>query len=615
MRGTAPDSITSNSWGEIITNVLSRLAFVAALAVLGSVLISGRAAPQTPAPNKDSASSQPAIPHDEKATFKVNVEMVLVRVVVHDRQGRPVDNLRQEDFRLFDNGKEQSITQFEAEVPRDVPLPVESSRRNPSVETTVVEAASVTPKTPVSQPRYLALYFDDFSMSPADMGFTRDAADRYLTKNLRSMDRAAIVTASGAVTVEFTGDLKVLHDALFKLMPSALGKNHDCPEITDYQAEEIIDRESYFLPGPSAGVPPPATELAIDEAITRCHMPSMSPSDLLEFVRSKAQSVLDRSHMLAQYRLEALNRLVNYISLMPGQRNIILASSGFLTTAQQLGATSFIDRALRSQVIISSIDSKGMAVLTREGDASQDYMPTQGNLVGERHQMDTEEQVAAGQFLAEVAESTGGKYFHNNNDLDAGFHEAAVVAEPGYVLAFSPSNLKFDGKFHALKVTLRQKRRGYSMQSRKGYFAPLHASDPGADVKQQIQDALHLRVDLNGLPVTLRTKTESSATGWKLLVWAHLDIHELQFRKDGDANVNSLMFVSAIFSHEGNFVSIQQKELQLNLPADSLRQLLASGIDVTLTFPLKPGSYLVREVVTDSEKQSLTALSRDVEVP
>jgi len=579
---------------------------------MGLLLIIGRASAQTSPQNQPSASTQDATSPGKNGTIKVNVEMVLVRVVVHDHQGKPVENLHQEDFRLFDNGKQQEISQFDVEALRQSVQPVKATGTHP-----------IGPDTPAlvqtnasSPPRFLALYFDDFSMKPADVDYARAAADRYLAKNLRSIDRAAIVTASGAVTVEFTTDVTQLHKALFKLMPSSFGRNPDCPKITDYQAEEIVNRESDdVLPGPGAlPVDMPATQLAIDEAINRCHIPSAAAGDLLQYVRSLAQKVLDRSQMLARYRLEALNRLVNYISLMPGQRNIVLVSSGFLTTAQQLGATSIIDGALRSQVIISSIDAKGVAVQLREADASQDYVPAQGNLVGEQHQLDSDQQIADAQILQEIAESTGGKYFHNNNDRDAGFREAAVVAEPGYVLAFSSKEMKFDGKFHSLKVTLHDVPRGYTLQARKGYFAPLHPPQPDADVKQQIQDALHLRMDLTGLPVALRPKTEASAAGPELLVWAHLDIHELHFRKDGENNVNSLTFVSAIFSRQVNFVTAQEKQLQRDLPEVSLEQLKASGIDVTLKFPLKAGAYVVREVVTDSEEHRLTALSRDVEV-
>jgi hypothetical protein len=97
-------------------------------------------------------------------------------------------------------------------------------------------------------------------------------------------------------------------------------------------------------------------------------------------------------------------------------------------------------------------------------------------------------------------------------------------------------------------------------------------------------------------------------------VWAHLEVGQLHFRKEGEHSVNALTFVAAIFGRDGKFVTGREKQLQLDLPDATLRQLLATGIDVTFTFQLKPGDYTVRELVTDSQEHRLTALSREVEV-
>lgn len=553
----------------------------------------------------------------ESSTIKLNVRLVLVRVVVRDGQGRPVEKLSKEDFRILDNNKEQAITQFESEAPSEnYKLPEAGGEKSPA---TAPGMSGITGEAKPSNalPRLLGLYFDDFAMSAADVIYARDAADRYLKKNLGPADRAAIVTASGSIAVEFTGDLKQLHEALFKLSPNGRGQNHECPEISDYQAEEIIERESEVVP-PSPGSLVPvalATQLAINEAINRCNIPSESSGDLLQLVRSKAQSVLERSRMLAQYNLEGLNRLVEYLSMLPGQRNIVLVSTGFLITGQQALANAIIDRALRAQVTISSIDPRGLAVEVQEADASLGYMPTQSNLASERHLLDTARETAAGGILEEVSEGTGGKYFHNSNDLDAGFRQGVGGSEPGYILAFSPNNMKYNGSFHSLKVTLRNKPRGFTLQARRGYFAARQGPDPVAETKKEIQDMLRSRAELSGLPVALKTKTTQTAGGMELLVWAHLDIHELRFRKEGDRSANNLTFVSAIYTNEGKLVTGQERQLELNLPDDSLRQLLASGIDVTLRFRLKPARYLVREVVTDSEEHRFTAITRGVEVP
>ena len=80
--------------------------------------------------------------------------------------------------------------------------------------------------------------------------------------------------------------------------------------------------------------------------------------------------------------------------------------------------------------------------------------------------------------MEELADATGGRYFHNNNDLKAGFAQVAAAPEFVYVLGFSPQNLKLDGAYHALKVTLKMSH-GLDLQARRGYYAPKHLPDPG----------------------------------------------------------------------------------------------------------------------------------------
>src|SRR5205807_8791828 len=54
---------------------------------------------------------------DTPATFKVRVNLVLVRVVVRDDQGKVIENLKKEDFQIFDNRKPQTISTFSMETP------------------------------------------------------------------------------------------------------------------------------------------------------------------------------------------------------------------------------------------------------------------------------------------------------------------------------------------------------------------------------------------------------------------------------------------------------------------------------------------------------------------
>src|ERR1700721_2642528 len=95
-------------------------------------------------------------------------------------------------------------------------------------------------------------------------------------------------------------------------------------------------------------------------------------------------------------------------------------------------------------------------------------------------------------LLAEVAAGTGGAFFHNNNDLGEGFKRLGSAPEYVYLLGFSPQNLKLDGSFHALKVSM--KNAGpLTLDARKGYYAPKHLEDAAETARREIEEALFSR--------------------------------------------------------------------------------------------------------------------------
>ena len=186
------------------------------------LLTSGLLATSIPASAQANASST-----EDQAPYqlKITSNLVVVRVVVRDAQNKPVENLKKEDFKLFDRGKQQSITQFAVEIPDSQPA---SSPAGTSGQPSTSAPGSAMPR------RFLALYFDDLNTPAADLIRARDAADHYLATHLQPGDRVGIFT-SGTSLSDFTDDPKQIHEALFKLHASPLSlnlaKRQDCPEI------------------------------------------------------------------------------------------------------------------------------------------------------------------------------------------------------------------------------------------------------------------------------------------------------------------------------------------------------------------------------------------------
>jgi VWFA-related protein len=580
-------------------------------------------------PRSQSQTNDQAPQNQTPFQLKVASNLVVVRVVVRDAQGKPIEGLQKEDFRLYDRGKEQSIAQFEAEVSApEVPTPAAATvSGKPAIPLALI---------PVAPNRFLVLYFDDLDMSDTDVIDARDAADHYLATNLQPSERVAMFTSS-AMLSDFTADLKQIHDALFRLHPHPrMARHSDCPDISDYQALEITEHDNPNMSD--------AWKMAIDEAIHRCHFdnpnnppPGVSPESLqtvLETqIRSQARMIVDQSQMQARTGLRALEQVVNIVSREPGQRSIILVSPGFLSQSEQDQLDRIIDHALHFQVVISSLDPRGLALLMREVDVTSGYAPSANSgAVGAQHAVDTNREMVATDVLAEVAEGTGGEFFHNNNDLTAGFR-ALSGSQGAYILAFAPNDAKPDGKFHSLKVTLSEKHKGFSLQARRGYFAtkegtvpegPPHLEtrppsspviDSDAQEKERIRQAVISKTDAQELPVEVHTEVSKAADNDELAVLAHLDAKALHFHKAGERNQNTVTFVSVIFDGNGKYVTGQQRQARLDLPDDALPKLLVSGMNVKIIFQLKPGTYTIREVVTDSEDHHLAAQSRSVEVP
>jgi len=546
-----------------------------------------------------------------QSEFKLQVQrnMVLVRVIVRDSKGTPVSGLRKEDFRLFDNGKPQEIEQFG----------VESSSRTsnaaPPVTAKKEEGEEPAPEEGAARTvagNYLSLYFDDAQMRFEDMARARVAADRYLATALTPAVRAGIFTSSGQGNLDFTDDRAKLHEALFKLQPRsriATGLN-SCPDIGEYQAYLIAERRDTS-----------ATEIAIEEYMAcSCNDPTARPACqamAANFVPAEAARIWNEWEMQSEAVLAGLEAVVRRTAVVPGQHNVIFLSPGFLSYDLESRIGEVADRALRSNVVISVLDPRGLYVIVPGGDVSQQSNLTskRPDLMGKKQQL-----LQAGLSLDEevlygFAEDTGGLFFHNSNDLDQGFRQVATVPEVYYVLAFSPHNLKFDGRFHTLKVSLVNPG-GFTLQARRGYFTPKASEDVATRAKEEIMQAAYTQDDLKELPIEVHTQfykiNEADA---RLAVLTHLDMSSLRFRQSNDLHFKKVVFLTVVFDRDGKCVIAKEKELELKLRDATLAKLAQTGITMKTEVDLKPGTYLVRQIVRDSEDGQLSGLSRTVEIP
>ena len=537
--------------------------------------------------------------HDAPATFKTKVNLVLVPVVVRDNQGNAVGTLKQEDFQVFDKGKPQVITKFSVEK-SGRPVTAEQVNVNPGA-TTGPEAGMPIPE------RFIGYLFDDIHLEFTDLARVRDAADRHLA-TLATADRAAIFTTSGQTTLDFTDDRQKLHETLLRLRPRPVisSVRGECPEV-DYYMADLIENKNDSQ----------ALAVATAEAMACMNLSPSLPGSLQtaqQAARSAAQRNVHTGEHDTHLAFTVLKDAIRRMAAMPGQRSLVLVSPGFFATFDLYPEkTEIIDRAIHANVIISALDARGLYTIVPGGDASQATVDVVSSPVKIQYQ--NASAMAQDDVLAELAEGTGGTWVHNTNDLDAGFRRVAAAPEYFYVLGFSPQNLKMDGTFHKLKVAVKEPSK-LTLQARRGYYAPRHVADAVETAKQEIEEALFSREEIHDIPVELHTQFfKSSEESARLAVLVRVDVKHIRFRKEEGRNRNDLTVVSGLFDRNGNYVTANEKVIEMRLKDETLESKLGQGITVRTSFDVKPGSYLVRLVVRDAEGQTMSAQNGAVEIP
>jgi len=557
----------------------------------------------TAAPAEQSAPEVTS--HDEATTFKVNVRLVLVRVVARDLQGRAVGNLHKEDFQLFDNRKPQVITQFSMEQPG-----TQVAREQKTTEVQTGESPSG--KAPNVPERFIAYLFDDVHLKVQDLLPVREAADHRLNA-MQPTDRAAIFTTSGQGNQDFTDDHAKLHEALLRLQPRPVN-SHDsqqCPYMSYYMADLIVNQnDSVALENASSDA---FQCLGLGASATTAALVAAAQQSAQVEALAAAQNELGLGDSETHLVITSLKDVVRRVSGTPGQRTVVLVSPGFITPRLEYEVTEVIDRALRSNIIVSTVDARGLYVPPAVGDISRQNSP---NLIAAPRESlyELSEASANDDVLASLADSTGGTFFHNNNDLEGGLKKAAETPEYYYVLGFSPQNLKYDGRFHSLTVKLTNPAK-LTLQARKGYFAPKQVPDANEEAKQEIEEAIFSQEEMHDLPVQLHTQFfKASDQDAKLAVMVHVDVKRLHFHKAEGRNNDNLTIAAALFDRNGTFVNANEKILEMRLKDETLERKLDRGVTLKTSFDVKPGSYLVRLVVRDTEGQ-LSAENGAIEIP
>jgi VWFA-related protein len=530
------------------------------------------------------------------STFQSKVDVVLVPVVVRDSHGNSIGNLTQGDFLLLDKGKRQTTASFEA-IRRGV---AGVSKPGDFIPSNVERSQPGATGTENNAGRHLIYLFDDLNIRFTDMAIVRAAAVRHFQNGAPGADQAAIYTFSGRQMLDFTRDRQKLEDIVSKIRwrPEAGHGGMSCPDVNYYLADLIIvKRDAQAFQG------------LVNHTI-ECARVRPEVAEVIATAAANQELIFGAQD--TQVALRSLRRAIRRLSGMPGQRILVLASPGFFSqTDEGIKATAeVLDLAAQSNVIISGLSVRGVILAEEEEDVA-------GRRRGAPQQLwmryRREAARANGDVLKELAEGTGGIFFHNNNDLLKGLETAGTAPEFSYVLGFLPSALKHDGSFHSIKVRLSNGSTA-RVEARQGYYA-IKEDSKDKNAAADVDDAVFSRNQVNDIPVVLQTgySKRNDSEDAKVLVVTKIDIKSLHFRQGSGRNQDSLIVVSAVFDSEGGYVAGTKNTVNLRLKDESLAK---SDPDVTLRseFDVKLGEYVVRLVVREAEGTAMTTLNRTVTV-
>lgn len=530
------------------------------------------------------------------------ITLVPLEVVVRRADGSLVAGLTRQDFAVFDDGQPRALAAF------SVQQRAAASPASPG------SAAPGESAAPAPAPRAVGLYFDDVNTDNRDLGNARNAALRYLREDSGAHDRIAIFTASGEQGLDFTADHARLLAAVaaIRTHPRQGSSVVPCPRMTPYQAYLISDLNDIA-----------ALQAAVDEA-AQC--PGATPTDdatgqplrelglkgewANESLLAQAQGTWALTEGVSEDTLSGLRAGIAALARQPGNRMLLIASGGFLGVGYTLEEKQdqLVQESLRAGVVINSLDAKGLYTdgpgrpLSEASDSGT--LPLSTFIFEETSKMTVRQEQDAP--LIKLAQSTGGLFFHDNNDLTLGFERLGMIPELTYELAFSPGAIPHDAKYHKLKVRVASAGK-VLVQARPGYFAPPPDNSARA-IAEQMDAAMRADTAQSGLAAEI---------GWKPApggerVYLRLDPTHLPFVEQKGRRRLRLQFVAGLFNQQGEFVTGKQGAMDLALTPATYQRLAAQGLGVNLDLTAPPGAYRLRVVAAELNTGHLFAATQPV---
>ena len=511
----------------------------------------------------------------QQPTFRVQVEAIEIDASVTDVRGNVVTDLTKDDFEIFEDGKPQSITSFAL-----VNIPFARSERP------LFAANRIEPDVQTNNHGEGRLYvFALDQVTGEQILRTRRFVRRFLEQYFAPNDLGAVVflgRADHSKAQGLTNNPRLLLDSV-NAFSGGLGS--DPPP----SAAMPVTQGG----GGAPAMPPsdfnPEPELALREAMS-------SFSGVVEYmatVHGRRKSLLLFSHGYTRTRTTDIVRVIDY-------------RGGTMSHAEE-DFHRAITTATRNNVVIYPIDPRGLSPDGGLGDA--EVAPASGGFAA----------LEARESLTRIASATGGFALNNSNSFENAFNRIVQENSSYYVLGFSSTNDRRDGRNRKLDV--RVKRPGLMVRGRAGYMAPLRnerppdAPKPSANVSVAVAEALRSTTAVNGLPVRVfAAPFKGSSRDATVVAAVEVDASQLGLVEKDGTHVGALEVSYFSVDMKNKFYPGQTQTARLTLRPETFEQVMKTGIRTMIETTLPPGRYQMR-IAAGGQQSRAGSVVYDIDVP
>jgi VWFA-related protein len=532
-------------------------------------------------------------PGGQDLPIRLKTDLIELCAVVTDRQGKVVSVLKKEDFEVLENGREQQLAFFSLER-----LATEGTA--PAIQTTPTRIERDLNRPAPSSPlkRTIVLFVDTLHLSNENYLRSRQMLRKFIEEQIRDDDLVAVISSGGPMGLfnQFTRDRRALLRAVEKLRPWGIRTS----KFTPYIAHMVEMRDSGALTA------------AIDIVSAEEGIVATRP-----YIESLARGVLAEGAAWRGASLRTLEAAMDQMAKMPGQRIIFYISEGFTLQGNMGNAHGELNgvtsRAVRSGILVYSLDAKGLETYAQFSDASSRVVMSP-NI--DRYISDSNKELQDG--INALAKDTGGDAFFNTNDMGGSMKKALDANSVYYALSYYPSSDKNETGYRRLTVRVKNHPE-YSVRAQKGYLPPEVKSEK--DVARQtpqkkVLDAIAAPLPQTAIGVTAAAYyLERDVDDAQVSVEVFIDGTTLEYGKQEGHQAIDCEVTTVIFDKSGKSTNVITDRVQGSLTPERLEEGRKNGYRYLKRFELKPGIYQARVGVRENGSEQIGTANAWVEVP